>query len=93
LREVQVSYTEFRSLYVDGKEYFAATTEVLDIAVPTMLRATCGLLVGGLTEDKEVLKRTWNSSGTFSSNLSFDMLVGTTSVHILRIWRLGNNSI
>jgi len=41
LREVQITDTEFRSLDVDWEEDFAATAQVLDIAISAMFRTTC----------------------------------------------------
>lgn len=41
LREVQITDTEFCPLDVDWEEDFAASAQVLDVAVSTMFRATC----------------------------------------------------
>ncbi len=38
-REMQVSYTELGTIDMDRKEYFATTTQILDITVATMLWA------------------------------------------------------
>lgn len=42
---------------------------------------------------EEEMEHTWNSAGTLAAHFLLNLLGSTSRMHILRVWRLGYNTI
>lgn len=72
---MQVSNAKFRALNMHREEDLRPTTQILDIAVPAVLRAS------------------GNRPRALLPDLLFQLRACRASMHVLRLWRFGDNAI